>query len=358
MKQHSCCFNFLMAGVGGSGEGKKAMDRPCTALREYNLKFGTILKYLTWPHLELCLSSGNSKEGFPLRFLYMLDGGDIGNGLHRDLKLISEVQAPFRGVTRFFYKAFSAAAGISLLFTNPRLFRAIRGCGDAPELWETVGNAAINTGGTFLGSKMTKVLNQQSTCIIVLVALFFWDSKRGEGQLAEITEDETLSSLPLHLSTNRFVELVQLRDTVRPVFNKSFLFFTRQITYIVPHNYKLNHNKEKETVSLAMQKADRAPEVEKKRFGVPQNAAASLPSKGVVSPAEWESFHPASKKRQIRDQQKSEGVTPGEDAYVILHLDGRGMPDRPQIVKELPPMEAFLSKLKDRSQGFWHFKEF
>lgn len=64
----------------------------------------------------------------------------------------------------------------------------------------------------------------------------------------------------------------------------------------------------------------------------------------VVSPAEWE--------RWIRDQQKSEGVTPGEDVYIILRLDGRvrrsgkGMPDWPQIVNELPPMEAFLSKLE------------
>jgi hypothetical protein len=80
---------------------------------------------------------------------------------------------------------------------------------------------------------MTKVLNQQSTGIIVLVALFFWDNKRGEEQLAEFTKDETLSSLPFHLSTNQVVELVQLRDTVRPVSNKTFLFFTHQITYIV-----------------------------------------------------------------------------------------------------------------------------
>lgn len=27
--------------------------------------------------------------------------------------------------------------------------------------------------------------------------------------------------------------------------------------------------------------------------------------------------------RWIRDQQKSEGVTPGEDVYIILRLDGR-----------------------------------
>ncbi|KAG6749888.1 hypothetical protein POTOM_046960 [Populus tomentosa] len=96
-----------------------------------------------------------------------LDGEDIGYGFHQDLKLISEVQAPSRSVTRFFYAAFSAGAGISLLFTIPRIFRAIKGGGDAPDLWETARNAAINTGG-----------------IIVLVALFFWDNKRGEEQLA------------------------------------------------------------------------------------------------------------------------------------------------------------------------------
>lgn len=109
--------------------------------------------------------------------------------------------------------------------------------------------------------------------------------------------------------------------------------------------------------------------MEKKGFGVATKAATSLPSIGeefekraqsitaksklkaeirfraeVVSPAEWE--------RWIRDQQKSEAVTPGEDVYIILRLDGRvrrsgkGMPDWQQIIKELPPMEALLSKLE------------
>lgn len=112
-----------------------------------------------------------------------------------------------------------------------------------------------------------------------------------------------------------------------------------------------------------------APQVEKKGFGVPRKAADALPSIGedfekraqsittrsklkaeirfkaeVVSPAEWE--------RWIRDQQKSEGVTPGEDIYIILRLDGRvrrsgkGMPDWQQILQELPPLEAILSKLE------------
>lgn len=334
----ACCHAYLR-------EGKKAADCLRTALREYNLKFGTVLND---PDLASFRALPEFKE---LQEEARLGGEDIGYGFRRDLKLISEVQAPFRGVRRFFYVAFSAAAGISLLFTIPRLFRAIKGGGDAPDLWETAGNAATNIGG-----------------IIVLVALFLWDNKKEEEQLAQITRDETLSRLPLRLSTNRVVELVQLRDTVRPVILAG----------------------KKDTVSLAMQKAERfrtellrrgvllvpviwgesrAPDVEKKGFGARQKAAASLPSIGedfekrtqsviaksklkaeirfraeVVSPAEWE--------RWIRDQQKSEGVTPGEDVYVILRLDGRvrrsgkGMPDWPQIVNELPPMEAFLSKLE------------
>lgn len=65
--------------------------------------------------------------------------------------------------------------------------------------------------------KMIKLLNQHSAGIIVFVALFLWENKKEEEQLAQISRDETLSRLPLRLSTNRIVELVQLRDTVRPV---------------------------------------------------------------------------------------------------------------------------------------------
>ncbi len=78
-----------------------------------------------------------------------LGGEDIGYSFRRDLKLISEVQAPFRGVRRFFNVAFTAAAGISLFFTIPRLIRAIRGSDGAPDLWETAGNAAVNIGGKY-----------------------------------------------------------------------------------------------------------------------------------------------------------------------------------------------------------------
>lgn len=334
----ACCHAYR-------GEGKKAADCLRTALREYNLKFGTILND---PDLASFRALPEFKE---LQEEARLGGEDIGYSFRRDLKLISEVQAPFRGVRRFFYVAFSAAAGISTFFTIPRLFRAIKGGDGAPDIWETAGNAAINIGG-----------------IIALVLLFFWDNKKEEEQLAQISRDETLSRLPLRLSTNRVVELVQLRDTARPVILAGT----------------------KETVSLAIKKAERfrtellkrgvllvpviwgesrAPQMEKKGFGIPSKAATSLPSIGedfekrtesiaaksrlkaevrfkaeVVSPAEWE--------RWIRDQQKSEGVTPGEDVYIILRLDGRvrrsgkGMPDWQQIVKELPPMEALLSKLE------------
>ncbi|XP_059437523.1 protein LOW PSII ACCUMULATION 1, chloroplastic isoform X1 [Corylus avellana] len=334
----ACCHAYR-------GEGKKAADCLRTALREYNLKFGTILND---PDLASFRALPEFKE---LQEEARLGGEDIGYGFRRDLKLISEVQAPFRGVRRFFYVAFSAAAGISTFFTIPRLFRAIKGGDDAPDLWETAGNVAINVGG-----------------IIVLVALFLWDNKKEEEQLAQISRDETLSRLPLRLTTNRVVELVQLRDTVRPVILAG----------------------KKETVSLAMQKAERVrtellkrgvllvpviwgqgkePQIEKKGFGVPPKAAAALPSIGedfekraqsisaksrlkaeirfkaeVVSPAEWE--------RWIRDEQQSEGVTPGEDVYIILRLDGRvrrsgrGMPDWQEIVQELPPLEALLSKLE------------
>ncbi|XP_038709051.1 protein LOW PSII ACCUMULATION 1, chloroplastic isoform X2 [Tripterygium wilfordii] len=268
----ACCHAYR-------GEGKKAADCLRTALREYNLKFGTILND---PDLASFRALPEFKE---LKEEAILGGEDIGQSFRRDLKLISEVQAPFRGVRRFFYVAFTAAAGISTFFTIPMLFRAIKGGEDAPDLWETAGNAAINVGG-----------------IIVFMALFFWDNKKEEEQLAKISRDETLSRLPLRLSTNRVVELVQLRDTVRPV--------------ILAGN--------KESVSLAMKKAERfrtellrrgvllvpviwgegrTQEVEKKGFGVSPKGAAALPSIG-------------------------------------------GMPDWEKIVSELPPMEALLSKLE------------
>ncbi|ESQ36640.1 hypothetical protein EUTSA_v10009985mg [Eutrema salsugineum] len=335
----ACCHAYR-------GEGKKAADCLRTALRDYDLKFATILND---PDLASFRALPEFKE---LQEEARLGGEDIGDSFRRDLKLISEVRAPFRGFRKFFYFAFAAAAGISTLFTVPRLIQAIRGGDGAPDLLETTGNAAINIGG-----------------IVVLVSLFLWENKKEEEQMVQITRDETLSRLPLRLSTNRVVELVQLRDTVRPVILAG----------------------KKETVTLAMQKADRfrtellrrgvllvpvvwgerkTPEIEKKKgFGASSKAATSLPSIGedfdtraqsvvaqsklkgeirfkseIVSPGEWE--------RWIRDQQIAEGVAPGEDVYIILRLDGRvrrsgkGMPDWAEISKELPPMDDVLSKLE------------
>ncbi|KAI3732452.1 hypothetical protein L1987_63657 [Smallanthus sonchifolius] len=333
----ACCHAYR-------GEGKKAADCLRTALKEYDLKFGTILND---PDLASFRVMPEFKE---LQEEARLGGEDIGYGFRRDLKLISEVQAPFRGVRKFFYVAFTAAAGISLFFTIPRLFLAIQGGEGAPDILATAQNFAINVGG-----------------IVVFVALYIWDNKKEEEQLAQISRNETLSRLPLRLSTNRVVELVQLRETARPVILAG----------------------KKETVSLAIKKAERFRTdllnrgvilvpviwgekdslIEKRGFGGPKQAASSLPSVGedfearaqsitektklkseirfkaeVVSPGEWE--------RWIKEQQKSEGVTPGEDVYIILRLDGRvrisgrGLPDWNQIVKELPPMEALLSKLE------------
>ncbi|XP_073009789.1 protein LOW PSII ACCUMULATION 1, chloroplastic isoform X2 [Typha latifolia] len=334
----ACCHAYR-------GEGKKVAECLRTALREYNLKFSTILND---PDLASFRALPEFKE---LQEEARIGGEDIGYGFRRDLKLISEVQAPFRGVRRFFYVAFSAAAGISTFFTVPRLIRAIEGGDGAPGIRETASNAAINIGG-----------------IIVLVALFIWDNKKEEEQLAQILRNETLSRLPLRLSTNRVVELVQLRDTARPVI----LAGTKEtVTRAIEKAERFRTELVKRGVLLipVIFGANRKASIEKKGFGLPAKAAASLPSIGedfeqraqsvtaksrlkaevrfraeIISPDEWE--------RWIYDQQKSEGVNPGEDVYIILRLDGRvrrsgkGMPDWSQIVKELPPLEALLSKLE------------
>jgi hypothetical protein len=51
----------------------------------------------------------------------------------------------------------------------------------------------------------------------VLMALFLWENKKEEQQITNISRNETLSRLPVRLSTNRITELVQLRDITRPV---------------------------------------------------------------------------------------------------------------------------------------------
>lgn len=157
---------------------------------------------------------------------------------------------------------------------------------------------------------MSKLSEQQCAGIVVMVSLFLWENKKEEEQMVQITRDETLSRLPLRLSTNRVVELVQLRDTVRPVILAG----------------------KKETVTLAMQKADRfrtellrrgvllvpvvwgerkTPEIEKKGFGASSKAATSLPSIGEDFDTRAQSVVAQSKlKGEIRF--KAETVSPGE----------------------------------------------
>lgn len=53
--------------------------------------------------------------------------------------------------------------------------------------------------------------------IVAFGALFYWDSKKEEQQMAVIARNETLSRLPLRLQSNRIVEVVQLRGNTRPV---------------------------------------------------------------------------------------------------------------------------------------------
>lgn len=95
-----------------------------------------------------------------------LGGEDVGDGFRRDLKLISEVQAPFRGFRKFFYVAFTAAAGISLFLTIPRLFVAIKGGEGAPDILTTSQNAAINIGG--------KTFIQSWNLLVTKKSFFFW----------------------------------------------------------------------------------------------------------------------------------------------------------------------------------------
>ncbi|KAL6626201.1 hypothetical protein ACP70R_029927 [Stipagrostis hirtigluma subsp. patula] len=101
------------------GESRKAADCLRTALRDYNLKFGTILND---PDMAPFRASPEFKE---LQEEALRGGEDIDSGFRRDLKLISEVQAP------------SVVSGV-------------QGGDGAPDLLETAGNAAINIGVVLL----------------------------------------------------------------------------------------------------------------------------------------------------------------------------------------------------------------
>lgn len=328
-------------------EGRKTAEALRKALRDYNLKFSVILND---PDMAPFRTMPEFKQ---LQEEARLGGQEIGSSFRRDLKLISEVQAPFRGVRRFFYIALGAAAGISTFFTIPRLISAIRGGSGAPDLWQTTGNAAINIGG-----------------IVVVVALFIWDNRKEEEQIAQISRDETLSRLPLRLSTDRVVELVQLRDTTRPVILAGA---KDVVNRAVQRAEKFRNDLVKRGVLLVPlvwnSESKSKGSIRKKGFGsLRKPAISSLSSSGefekrtqdiasksiaqvekrfkaeVVSPNEWESW--------VREQQESEGVTPGEDVYIVLRLDGRvrksgrGMPDWKELINELPPLESFVSKLE------------
>lgn len=326
-------------------EGTKAVEALRKALRDYNLKFSVILND---PDMAPFRAMPEFKQ---LQEEARIGGQEIGSSFRRDLKLISEVQAPFRGVRRFFYITLAASAGISTLFTIPRLISAVRGGSGAPDLWETTGNAAINIGG-----------------IVILVALFIWDNRKEEEQIAQISRDETLSRLPLRLSTDRVVELVQLRDTTRPVILAGA---KDVVNRAVQRAEKFRNDLVKRgvlLVPLVWSSKSKGP-IRKKGFGsLRKRAISSLSSSGefekrmqdiasksiaqvekrfkaeVVSPNEWESW--------VCEQQESEGVTPGEDVFIVLRLDGRvrksgrGMPDWKELINELPPLESFVSKLE------------
>lgn len=326
-------------------EGEKASEALRKALRDYDLKSSVILND---PDMASFRAMPEFKQ---LQEEARKGGQDVGQGFRRDLKLIGEVQAPFRGVRKFFSVTLASAAGISTIINGPRLFRAIQGGENAPDLWETAQNLGINITG-----------------IVVFVGLFIWDTRKEEEQIARISRDETLSRLPLQIANSRIVELVQLRETTRPVILAG----------------------KKETVTRAIQRAEKyrsdlikrgvllvpliwsstKEEITKKRgFGtsgkaVPLSTPAeedfdsrtkSIASKtiaqaekrlkaDVVSPAQWESW--------VMEQQEAEGVKPGEDVYIVLRLDGRvrksgvGMPDWQELTKEIPPLDALVSKLE------------
>jgi len=80
---------------------------------------------------------------------------------------------------------------------------------------------------------MIKILNQYTAGIVVLVALYFWENKKEEKQITQISRNETLSRLPVRLSTNRIIELVQLRDITRTVSIILFFIFHVHQTFSV-----------------------------------------------------------------------------------------------------------------------------
>lgn len=321
-----------------SDEGEKASQALRRALKEYDLKFSVIL---------------NDPDMAPFRalpeFKQLQDearkgGEEVGGSFRRDLKLIGEVQAPFRGVRKFFYVALFFAAGISTVVTVPRFILALQGGEGAPGLVETLQNLAINIGG---GG--------------AFVALYLWENRKEEEQISRITRDETLSRLPVRLATNRIVELTQLRENTRPVIIAGTAENVEK-SMRAAEKYREDLLKRGVLLIPLVWNASKTTKPKKKLGfgGKPpvdefEQRVQAAAAKGVlqgekrfkaepVSTTEWESW--------VREQQESEGVTPGEDVYIVLRLDGRvrksgrGMPEWVDIVNELAPLDTFVSKLE------------
>eukprot|EP00252_Welwitschia_mirabilis_P007436 TRINITY_DN18791_c0_g1_i1.p1 TRINITY_DN18791_c0_g1~~TRINITY_DN18791_c0_g1_i1.p1 ORF type:complete len:487 (-),score=97.17 TRINITY_DN18791_c0_g1_i1:173-1564(-) len=334
----ACCHSYRE-------EGEKAAEALRKALRDYGLKFGVIL---------------NDRDMAPFRAMpefkelqneARMGGQEVGSSFRRDLKLLSEVRAPFRAVRRFFYLSLCAAAGIAMFFTVPRLIRAIYGGNDAPDIWETVGNAAINIGG-----------------IIVLLALFIWDNKKEEEQMAQISREEVLSRLPLRLSTNRIVELAQLREACRPLIlagkkeevdraiqqaEKFRIELVKRGILIVPVIWSSQNEQSSRKKGFGrlrkpfMFSSSDMDEFEKKMNDISVRSIIDAERRfkaEVVSPEAWRSW--------VYEQQESEGVEPGKNAFIVLRLDGRvrksglEMPDWKELINEIPPLESLISKLE------------
>ncbi|GJP33710.1 hypothetical protein CLOM_g18232 [Closterium sp. NIES-68] len=278
-------------------------------------------------------------------------GEEVGGKFRRDLKLIAEVQAPFRGVRRFLYVALGMAAGIATVITIPRFILAVQGGLDAPDLLTTGGNLAVDLGGG-----------------VAMVALYVWEQRREEEQMGRVSRDETLSRLPLRLQTGKVVELVQLRGTTRPVILSGRKEAVQQAMKRAEGYRKQLQERGILLVPVVQSKQGGAVDSKKKGFAAVKKPAATMESleefeekareaaakrvaeadrrlkAEAVSPGEWDQW--------VRSQQKAEKVAEGSDAFIVLRLDGRvrksgtGMPDWADLITELPPLDSLVSKLE------------
>ncbi|KAI3975264.1 hypothetical protein MKX01_033504 [Papaver californicum] len=326
----ACCHAYR-------GEGKKAAECLRTCLREYQLKFGTILND---PDLASLRALPVFKE---LQEEARLGGEDIRYSFKRDLKLISEVQAPFRGVRKFFYVAFASAAGISTFFIVPRFIRAIQGGDGAPDLLETAGNGAINIGALYRFRYPVELLNSCS-CETTLGRLSWlgkrrlfhllfkgqnvsgWNSLNEElfwSQSYSEKDDFETRAQSISAKSRLKAEVRFKAEVVSPTEWERFVYLL--LLYIA---FYLKGALKYFCYLLPIDN-----QVVKLNFY--RRGMLTYCSGGFVI-----------------NKLKSEGVTPGEDVYIILRLDGRvrrsgrGMPDWEQIVNELPRMDALLSKLE------------